>query len=110
MAHSQYNEYTDDRGEVHKEYHSEEKKKSGHGGMLAAGAGGLAVGAIGGALVADALGELPLAAFKANMQYLLIFLLLLLLLLRRFRRRTPSRGLCCSSSAAWLRRIFGATS
>ncbi|KAI4212991.1 MAG: hypothetical protein LQ351_004335 [Letrouitia transgressa] len=57
MAHSQYNEYTDDRGEVHKEYHSEEKKKSGHGGMLAAGAGGLAVGAIGGALVADALDD-----------------------------------------------------
>ncbi|KAL9038438.1 MAG: hypothetical protein Q9214_005281, partial [Letrouitia sp. 1 TL-2023] len=57
MAQSQYNEYTDDHGEVHKEYHQEEKKKSGHGGMLAAGAGGLAVGAIGGALVADALDD-----------------------------------------------------
>ena len=54
----QTNEYKDASGTVHKEFKDADKKKDkGHGGMLAAGAGGLAVGAIGGAVVANAMGE-----------------------------------------------------
>ena len=54
----QTNEYKDASGTVHKEFKDTDKKKDkGHGGMLAAGAGGLAVGAIGGAVVANAMGE-----------------------------------------------------
>ena len=53
----QTNEYRDEHGTVHKEFKDTEKKGKGHGGMLAAGAGGLAVGAIGGAVVANAMGE-----------------------------------------------------
>lgn len=52
----QTSEYRDEHGNVHKDFVDQDKKK-GHGGMLAAGAGGLAVGAIGGAVVANAMGE-----------------------------------------------------
>lgn len=40
----------------------DEKKKSGKGGMLAAGAGGLAVGAVGGAMLHNAMGRSTLLA------------------------------------------------
>ena len=55
----QYQQYTDNHGNQHREIH-EKKEKSGKGGMLAAGAGGLAVGAVGGAMVGHAMGMLVL--------------------------------------------------
>ncbi|KAL8768740.1 MAG: hypothetical protein Q9209_005158 [Squamulea sp. 1 TL-2023] len=47
----------DTHGGGHKETVEKKEKKSGKGGMLAAGAGGLAVGAVGGAMVGHAMGE-----------------------------------------------------
>ncbi|KAL8753777.1 MAG: hypothetical protein Q9199_004799 [Rusavskia elegans] len=47
----------DTQGGGHKEIVEKSEKKSGKGGMLAAGAGGLAVGAVGGAMVGHAMGD-----------------------------------------------------
>ncbi|KAL8870017.1 MAG: hypothetical protein Q9174_003836 [Haloplaca sp. 1 TL-2023] len=47
----------DTHGGGHKEIVEKKEKKSGKGGMLAAGAGGLAAGAVGGAMIGHAMGD-----------------------------------------------------